>query len=87
MKSYRKDTTGCQEIKSEIFVGYLIRHKDIGVLILSNFFDSSHLFTVTGLQFLDSAWYSTDHKKFKSVEIFKLSFTVSEIKAIIFIYS
>jgi hypothetical protein len=33
----------------------LIRHKDIGVLIFSGFFDSAHLFTVTGLQFLDSA--------------------------------
>jgi hypothetical protein len=31
--------------------------------------------------------HSTDHKKFRSVEIFKLSFTVPELKAIIFIYS
>ncbi len=45
-------------------------------------FDSAHLLTVTGLQFLDSP----HHEKFRSVENFKLSCMVSELKAIIFIY-
>ncbi len=64
------------------FLDILICHKDIEVFIFSDFSDSAHLFTVTGLQFLDSP----EHKKFRSVEIFKLSCMVSEIKAIILIY-
>jgi hypothetical protein len=36
------------------FFYIFILHKDIGVLISSNFLDSAHL-SVTGLQFLDSA--------------------------------
>ncbi len=37
------------------FLDILICHKDIGVFIISDFFYSAHLFTVTGLLFLDSA--------------------------------
>ncbi len=59
---------------------YLNCHKDIGVLIFSNFFDCAHLFTVQVCNFW--TMLSPDYKKFISVEIVM----VSEIKAIILIY-
>jgi hypothetical protein len=38
----------CAEAKYKIYFDIFIHHKDIGVLIFSDFFDSVPLFTVTG---------------------------------------
>ncbi len=62
----------------------LIRHKDIGVLIFSGFL-TVHIYLQ--LQ-ICNFWtvHSPDYKNLRSFEIFKLPCTVSDIKAIIFIY-
>jgi hypothetical protein len=52
---YCKDTTGCKEIKSEIFfISYFIT-KILGVSMFSRYFYSAYLSTVTGVKDLYSA--------------------------------
>ncbi len=59
-------------------------HKDIGVLI---YFDFLTVHIYLQLQVCNfRTVHSPDYKKFRSVEIFKLSCMVSEIKAIIFFF-
>jgi hypothetical protein len=51
MKSQGKIQLGMKKLNLKFVFDIFIRHKDIGVLIFSELFDSAHLFTVTGLQF------------------------------------
>jgi hypothetical protein len=83
-KVKEKIQLGLKKSNLEFFLDILICHKDIGVFIFPIFL-TVHIYLQ--LQ-VCNFWtvHSPEHKKFRSVEIFKLSCMISEIKAIIFIY-
>ncbi len=76
--------SGCKETILKFYLEVLIHHNDIELLIISKFWtvyvyvqsQFDNYFTVHG----------PGHWKFRPVEIFKLSITVSRTKAFIFIY-
>jgi hypothetical protein len=72
------------KLNLKFYLDILIQHKDIQFLFSPIFLT---VYICLLLSF-DNFWtvHSSGHKKFKSVEIFKLSFRVSEIEALIFIY-
>ncbi len=74
-----------KKLNPKFYLDFLIHRKNIQVLIISDFSDSAHLL----MQFQVDNFctvHSPNQKKFRTVEIFTLSFRVSEIQAFKFIY-